>query len=167
MMEINLLDIGVAVILLIFLGRGLVRGLTRELTGLVGIVGGFALARNFQHNVQPSLEPLFSDPDVAAIVAFILILVCAMLAAALLGAALRKFMSVTFTSWVDHVLGAFAGIAEGLLVMTLVFFLVQGFFPGLEMVKTAQSTPLFNSLIDYMRGFLPAAFTYKLPSFRL
>lgn len=167
MLEINLLDVAVAIILLAFLARGLIRGLTREVTGLVGVVGGFALARNFQHKVQPSLEPLFNDPNIAAIMAFALIFVCTMLLAALLGAALRKFMSITLTSWIDHLLGAMAGVAKGLLIMSLVFFLVQGFFPGLEIVKTAQATPFFNSLIDYLRGFLPAAFTYKLPSFTL
>jgi membrane protein required for colicin V production len=167
MLEINLLDIVVTVILLAFLACGLLRGLTREVTGLVGVVGGFALAHTFQHKVQPSLEPLFDDPNIAAIMAFALILVCAMLLAALLGAALRKFMSITLTSWIDHLLGAMAGLAKGLLIMSLIFFLIHGFFPNLEIVKTAQATPLFNSLIDYLRGFLPAAFTYKLPPFPL
>lgn len=167
MLEINLLDVAAAIVLLAFLTRGLIRGLTREVTGLVGIVGGFALARNFQHTVQPSLEPLFDDPNFAAIAAFVLIFAFTMLLAALLGAALRRFMSVTLTSWIDHLLGAMAGLAKGLLIMSLLFFLVQGFFPNLEIVKTAQATPLFNSLIDYLRSFLPAAFTYKLPSFRL
>ncbi|CAK7023150.1 MAG: hypothetical protein DELT_02496 [Desulfovibrio sp.] len=167
MLEINLLDIGVAIFLLIFLGRGLIRGLTREVTGLVGIVGGFALARNFQHKVQPSLEPIFEDPNIAAIASFVLIFIGVGIAAAILGAAFRKFMSITLTSWIDHLLGALAGLCQGLLLACLLFFLVQGFLPELEIVKTAKATPFLNSLTDYLRGFLPAAFTYKIPSFRL
>lgn len=167
MLEINLLDIATAVVLLVLLARGLVRGLTREITGLVGVIGGFALARHFQYNVQPLLEPLFSDQKIAAIMAFILILVAAMLLASLLGAALRKFMSITLTSWIDHLFGGLAGLAKGLFIISLVFFLLQRFFPGLEIVKNAQATPLFNSLINYLRDFLPTAFTFTFPAFKL
>lgn len=163
MLEINLLDVGVAIILLVFLGRGLVRGLTREVGGLVGVVGGFALARHFQTSVQTSLEPLFSNKDVAGIVAFLLIFLMTFIAVTLVVFALRKFMSITLTLWIDHFLGAVAGLAKGLLVMTLLFFIFQGFFPSLSLVENAQATPLFNSLADYMRGFLPEAFTFKLP----
>lgn len=167
MLEINILDIAVAVVLLVFLGRGLVRGLTREVTGLLGVVGGFLLARKFQYAVQPYFEPLTDDPNISGIAAFVVILTCTMLTAALLGAALRKFMSVTLTSWVDYILGALAGFAKGLLIVCLIFFLVQGFLPELAIVKTARSTPLINALIEYIRGLLPAAFTYKLPSLHL
>lgn len=167
MLEINLLDIATAIVLLVLLTRGLVRGLTREVTGLVGVIGGFALARHFQYKVQPVLEPLFNDQKIAAIVAFALILVAAMILAAILGAALRKFMSITLTSWIDHLLGGMAGLAKGIFIVTLAFFLLQRFFPGLAIVKNAQATPLFNSLINYLRDFLPVALTYTFPSFNL
>ena len=163
MLEINLLDIGVAVILLVFLGRGLMRGLTREVGGLVGVIGGFALASHFQARLQPSMETLFSNNDVAGVVAFLLIMLLTFIVVALAVFALRKFMSITLTLWIDHLLGAIAGLAKGLLVLTLVFFLIQGFFPSIRLVENAQATPLFNSLADYMRGFLPDAFTFRLP----
>ena len=167
MLEINLLDVAVVIFLLFFLGRGLMRGLTREVGGLVGIAGGLALARHFQHKVQPSMEPLFSDPNVAAVMAFVLIFVFTIVVVTFLSVALRRFMNMTMTSWIDHFLGALGGLAKGLLLASVFFFLVQGFFPDFPLVKSAQSTPFFNSMIDYLRNFLPAAFTYKLPTFRI
>lgn len=163
MMEINLLDIGVAVTLLIFLGRGLMRGLTREVGGLVGVICGFALARYFQASVEPTMETLFFDKNVAGIMAFLLILILTVIVVALLFFALRKFMSITLTLWVDHLLGAIAGLAKGLLILTLVFFLIRGFFPNMNIVESAQATPLFQSLAEYMRGFLPDVFTFRFP----
>lgn len=165
MLEINLLDIGVAVILLAFFVRGLVRGITREIGGVVGIVGGSALARYFQSSLQPSLEPLFSNPNIAGVVSFLLIFLVTLLVVGLIVLALRRFMSITLTLWIDHFLGTLAGIAKGLVLLTLLFFLVQGFFPDLSLVQTAQVSPYFNSLADYLREFLPDAFSFtnKLP----
>lgn len=163
MLEINLLDIAVVVILLVFLVRGFLRGLTREVSGLVGFVGGFALARHFQPTVQPSVQRLFSNSDVAGIVAFALIFLLTLFMVALLAVGLRKLMSFSLTSWIDHLLGALAGLAKGFLLMSLMFFLIQGFFPNLQIVQQAQATPFFNSLIDYLRAFLPDAFNFKLP----
>lgn len=163
MLEINLLDVGVVIFLLAFLARGLLRGLTREVGSLIGIVGGFAAARAFQKKLQPALEPIFGNPDFAGIVAFVLIFVAVIVVVAILAAALRKFMSITLTSWIDHLLGGVAGLAKGLLVASILFFLVQGFFPRLAIVDNAVATPFFNSMADYLRNFLPDAFAYNLP----
>ena len=163
MLEINLLDIAVAVILLLFLGRGLMRGLTREVSGLIGVVGGFALARHFQSVLQPSMEALFSNQDVAGVVAFLLIFILTLILVAFLGMLLRRSMTITLALWVDHLLGAMAGLAKGMLILCVAFFLLQGFFPNFGLVQQAQSTPFFVSLSDYLRAFLPVAFTYKLP----
>lgn len=163
MLEINLLDVAIVVILLAFLARGLQRGLTREVSSLVGLVGGFAVARNFQGKFQPMLTQLVGNNDVAGVLSFALIVMAVLAGVTLLAAALRKFMSVTLTSWVDHMLGAAAGFAKGLLLVSVIFFVLQTFFPGLPIVKTAKATPFFNSLADYLRGFLPDGFTFNFP----
>lgn len=163
MLEVNLLDVAVVVFLLAFLARGLLRGLTREVGSLVGVVGGFALARHFQPKLEPYLEPLVRNPDICGIVAYALIFIGALLVTALLMGALRKLMSITLTSWIDHLLGGVAGLCKGLLVTSLIFYLLIGFFPEWSLVKHAQATPFFHSLTDYLRNFLPDAFTYNLP----
>ncbi|MDR3073142.1 MAG: CvpA family protein [Deltaproteobacteria bacterium] len=167
MLEINLLDVGVVIVLLLFFARGLMRGLMSEVGGLVAIVGGCALARHFQPSVQPALTKIFASADIAAFASFGLIFLLVGVLVLTLTAALRKFMSITMTSWIDHALGGLTGVAKGLLLLCLLFFLAQGFFPNLTLVKNAQATPLFNSLADYLRNFLPIAFTAKLPIFRL
>lgn len=163
MLEINLLDVAVILILLAFLARGLLRGLISEVSGLIGVVAGLALARHFQPRLQPTLETVFPQGDAAGIVAYILVFLLAMFGVALCAAALRKFMSITLTSWIDHILGAVAGLAKGLLVASVLFFIVQGFFPDLDLIKNAVVTPFFNSMTDYLRGFLPEAFASNLP----
>ncbi|SBV96176.1 putative Colicin V production family protein [uncultured delta proteobacterium] len=165
MLEINLLDIAAGVILLFFLIRGLMRGLAREVGSIVGIIGGFALARHFQPKLQPTMESLFSSGSVAGVVSFVLIFVVTLIVVSMLVFALRKFMSITLTLWIDHFLGALGGLAKGLLLLTLIFYLIRGFFPDLTLVQNAQAAPFFESLADYLRAFLPDAFTsYKLPT---
>lgn len=164
MLQINLFDIGVLLVLLVFLARGLMRGLLSEVSGLIGIVGGLALARHFQSRLQPTMETLFPAGNAAGIAAFVLIFLFFLLCVALCSAALRKFMSITLTSWVDHVLGALAGLAKGLLVCSVIFYIVQGFFPDIPLVADAMATPFFNSMTDYLRGFLPEGFSsFSLP----
>ena len=166
MLEINLLDIGVVIILLVCLVRGLMRGLTREVGGLLGVIGGFALARYFQASLEPTMQSLFSDKDVAGIVSFLLIFLLTIVVVSLLVFALRKFMTITLTLWIDHLLGGIAGIAKALLVLTIIFYLMRGFFPTLSLIENAQATPFFNSLADYLRAFIPDVFNHRLP-FRL
>lgn len=163
MLEVNMLDVAVGVFLVVFLARGLLRGLTREVGSLVGVVGGFALARHFQPKLEPYLEPMIQNPDICGIIAYALIFTGAVLVVSLSMSALRKLMSITLTSWIDHLLGAFAGLCKGLLVTSLIFYLLIGFFPEWTLVRNAQATPFFHSLTDYLRNFLPDAFTYNLP----
>ena len=164
MLQINLFDIGVILFLLFFLARGLMRGLLSEVSGLIGIVGGLALARHFQPKLQPTMETLFSPGNTAGVAAFVLIFVFFLLCVALCSVALRKFMSITLTTWVDHLLGSVAGLAKGLLLCSVLFYIVQGFFPNISLVQDAVATPFFNSMTDYLRGFLPDGFsTMRLP----
>lgn len=163
MLEINLLDVGVVIILLVFLVRGLMRGLTREVGGLLSVIGGFALARHFQGALEPTMQTLFSDRNVAGLMSFLLIFLVTVIAVTLLVIALRKFMSVTLTIWIDYLLGGIAGFAKALLVLTVLFYLARGFFPHLALIENAQATPVFNSLADYLRAFIPDVFTYRLP----
>ena len=163
MLEINLLDVGIVIILLVFLIRGFMRGLTLEVGGLLAVICGFALARHFQPSLESPIQALFPNKDIAGLAAFLLIFLLAVVAVSLLVFALRKFMTITLTSWIDRLLGGIAGIAKALLVPTVLFYLVRGFLPNLTLIENAQATPLFNSLADYLRAFIPNVFTYRLP----
>ena len=155
MLELNLLDVVVCIILLFFLVRGLLRGFVREIGSLAGIIGGFALARHFQPSLQPTLQSLITDDAIAGVAAFVLIFILALIITSLAVTAVRKLMSITLTLWIDHFLGALGGLAKGLLVLTLAFYLAQGFFADLPLVQSAQTAPVFQSLTDYLRAFLP------------
>ena len=164
MLQINLFDVAISLVLLFFLIRGLMRGLISEVSGLIGIVGGLAIARHFQPRFQPTLETLFPAGDAAGVATFALIFLLFLFCVALCSAALRKFMSITLTSWVDHLLGGVTGLAKGLLLCSVVFCIVQRFFPDISLVRDAMATPFLNSMIDYLRGFLPNGFSsIKLP----
>ncbi len=55
------------------------------------------------------MQTLFSDRDVAGIMAFLLIFLLTIITVSLLVFALRKFMTITLTIWIDYLLGALPG----------------------------------------------------------
>lgn len=167
MLELNIVDIAVAGILLLYLIQGLSRGLVREVCSLVGVVGGLVLAKRFQFNVQPSMEPLFSDPNVAGIAAFMLIFVFSNVAVGFIGIGVRKILNVALTPMTDRLLGGLFSMCKGVCLLCLVYFIVQGLFPDLELLKTAKATPYLRDLTAYLTSLLPSAYTYKLPSLKL
>jgi membrane protein required for colicin V production len=163
MLEINLLDIAVILVLLICLLRGALRGLTGEVAGLVGLLAAFVLARQFQGALEPYLGRFIADTRIAGIVAYGVVFFATMLFVHLLFALIKQFINMAFSSWLDRLLGAFAGVGKGLLVLSVAFYLAMIFVPNAALVRTAKSTPLFYSMTDYLRNFLPSVFPHNLP----
>ncbi len=157
MLQINLLDIAAVALLAGFAIRGLMRGLVQEVAGLVGVVLAFTLANQFQGRLQPTVAKFLGQSDWSGIIAYAVIFAAVLAGVALCAAALRKFMSVTFTSWLDRVLGGVVGAAKGLLIATIVFYLVLRFLPDAPIVKEAQTAPFFKSMADYLRNLLPSS----------
>ncbi len=162
MLQINLLDVAAVLLLAGFAIRGLMRGLVREVAGLVGIILAFALANQFQGKVQPSVVRFLGHSDWTGVVAYSIIFALVLAGVALFATALRKFMALTFTSWIDRLLGAVVGAAKGLLITTIVFYLLLRFVPNAPVVKGAQTAAFFTAMADYLRNFLPSTGTIHL-----
>ncbi len=162
MLQVNLLDLAMVGLLLFFTGRGLMRGLVQEVAGLVGIILAFALASQFQARVQPTVTRFFGNSEWSAVIAYVLVFAAVLAVVALAAALLRKFMAVTFTSWIDRILGSVVGAAKGLIVTTVIFYLLLRFLPDAPVVKDAQTAALFKSMSEYLRNFLPATGTLRV-----
>ena len=117
-MNFNLLDAGFGILILLFLVRGLLRGLVQEIAGFVGIFLGFFLAGRFYPQVAPQFAGIIENPDWAAGVSYGLLFATALLLVALAAAIFRKFLNITFTSWLDYLLGAVVGAVVILFVVT-------------------------------------------------
>lgn len=162
MPDINMLDVAVAVTLLAYLIRGLMRGFTGEVAGLVGIVLAFVVARHFQSDIEPLVGKFFSDRRMTSGAAYALVFCGVLVLNTIVFALIRKFLNMTFASWIDTVAGGVTGTVKGLLLWTVLFFFALEFLSGTELVKTAKVAPFFKSMAGHLRDYLPSVFPYNL-----
>ena len=97
--DINWLDLGFAVVMLLFIVRGLLNGLLREVAGLVGVLLGFFLAGRWYTLVAPHISRFIPNPDLTGLAAYGIIFVGVLLVVVLLASLLRRAMQLTFTAW--------------------------------------------------------------------
>lgn len=158
MLEVNVLDIGIILFLLVLMILGFKRGLVQEVAGLVSLILGFVLAREFQDEAHAFLSQLFGNEEWTYLLSYAVVFLLVIMGVSLLAAGLRKLMAVTFTAWLDRVLGGLVGLGKGLLLATALFYVLDRLVPHADFVQSAQVRPLFDAMIKYLQNFLPASF---------
>jgi membrane protein required for colicin V production len=120
-----------------------VRGIILELFSLGGLIAGILLASwNYQH-VALLLGRLISTPATAQIVAFLLIIIAAMVLSALLGKALNRTAHAIGLGFFDRLLGAAFGFVRGCLLGVAILIAVVAFLPQSQWIANSQLTPYF------------------------
>ncbi|MDR2075854.1 MAG: CvpA family protein [Desulfovibrio sp.] len=157
MMEnLNLLDAGFALVLVLFLARGLLRGIARELVSLAGLVLGLWAAGSFYPHLVPSLIPAIANEKIAAAVAYALVFLAAFLLVLLLAALLRKFMTLAFAPWLDHLLGGIVGTAKGLLLCAVAMALLEHLTPESPFLQESLLAKRITEVSALVKAHLPA-----------
>ena len=108
----NWLDIIILVLLVIPTVMGLKIGLIKAVLSIVGVIIGVVLAGQFYESLGEKLS-FISDPGVAKIVAFALILVVVMIIAGVAAALLKNLVSAMLLGWVNRLGGAVFGFLLG------------------------------------------------------
>ena len=129
----NPFDDGIAALILLFAIFGLVRGLFRQIFGIVGFLGGIALARLFAQPFGDAFAKDLGLPISIAVAAMALaIFLAAEIAAKLVGGFLHRRMEGGFTGAVERGGGLLVGGLKGLLVAWAVASLVALVRPHLQ-----------------------------------
>jgi uncharacterized membrane protein required for colicin V production len=139
---LNWVDLTVAIVLLSFAIRGLMRGFLRELLSLVGLFLGLWLALlkfvplgEWLQNRLPLTDPLPFH------VAFWAIFLGISLAANVVGYFLHKVAKGLLMGWLDAIVGLGFGVIKGALILTVVYFLVASLpLPGAIRTQLRAST---------------------------
>lgn len=125
----NWLDIIIAVVLVLSLVTAFRNGLSGEfvrlLTLVVGIVGGMWWYQSVSIHFRPYIE---SQP-LAEFLAFIAILIGALMAGAVIGWILAKLLGWTRLRWFDRLLGAAFGALRGLAISAALVIAIIAFAP--------------------------------------
>lgn len=119
------------------------RGLIRVLFSLGGLVLGILLASWNYRTLAPRLLHWAHPLATAQAVAFVLILVGAIVVASLLGRVLRKTVSAVGLGFLDRLGGAAFGFVRGCLAGVAIMMMIAAFSPGSETIAKSTLTPYF------------------------
>jgi membrane protein required for colicin V production len=153
---LNVFDIVILVVLVIFMIRGVFRGFVKELMGISAIFGGILLAVLFSGAVATLLEPLVGGGLWSQVAAFLLIFLVSYLLFKLFETGLHALIEKVELENLDKALGFFVGLIEGLLISFIIVFLlvIQPFFPTDSIFENSFTYRLYLPLIPYAQSVL-------------
>lgn len=155
-MAFSVLDIGLGILILLFLVRGLLRGLVNEISGFIGLFIGFIAAGRFYPQLVPQFTGLVDSQRLAAGISYAVIFVAAMIVVALCGAVVKRFMLLTLTAWIDNLLGAIIGTAKGVFICAIVLALLLRFVPDSPFLKGSLIAEHLQAVVVFARSLIPA-----------
>lgn len=161
----NWLDIVILVMLVVPTLIGMKIGVIKMVLSLAGVIAGIVLAGRYHHLLSAQLT-FISQDSVASIVAFAIILVGVMIAAAIAAALLQKITSLILLAWVNHLGGAVLGLILGALFSGALLAIWVNFL-GISDTLTSSALAVF--LLDRFPlalALLPAEFDALRSFFR-
>jgi len=152
----NLFDILIIIILLYCLIRGIFRGLLKEMSSLVGVLGGYYAAYTYYDEVGKYLKKWITDPNYINILSFFLVFICVFLIISILGIIIKYILKIVFLGWVDRVFGAVFGILKGIIIGSVLLIVFTAFHSGsANIIKTSKTAPYLTVISNKMIKVTP------------
>lgn len=146
----NSLDIGILVILTIFIAKGAILGLIKEISTLVGLVVAAAVSFRFYPPLAGQLEQISGLPSqLCVMITLLALFVGTMIIFSIIGVVLSRFVKLLFLGGLNRVFGALFGLVQGILVLALVLYgLSLASLPGSvkSLMKQSELQPPFVQL---------------------
>jgi membrane protein required for colicin V production len=139
------------------------RGVVRELVGIVAWVVGFVAAIAYTPALGAALPEIPGHPSVRYVIAFVVIVIAALIAGALIAWPLTRVIRLAGLGFVDRFLGAIFGVLRGAAFL-LAFALVAGLTP-LPQTTWWQSSLFVPPLVAgvmALRPYLPSSLVARL-----
>ena len=161
----NWADIIIISIMLVSTVISLFRGFVREILSLVAWIVSFWAAATFAPQVATLLESYLSIPTARTVLAFIGVLVVALLLSGLVNTMIGRLIEKTGLSGTDRMLGGIFGLLRGVAIVAVVV-LIAGLtqIPGAPWWQQSQVIAPFETaalqIVDTMPPDLSKHFSY-------
>ena len=159
----NLFDIILLIILLIFVWKGFRTGLIGAIGGFFGIIAGIILGGQFMGTVSGWLDNFIkiNNHNLANIIAFILIFIVVIIIVGILVKLINAvFHIIPFIDLVNKLLGAIVGAIGGLLAVGAVVYLLS-LFPISDAINKvlleSTAAPIAKNIAVVVKPFMPEA----------
>ena len=119
----NFLDILIWSVVILFVIKGFLKGLVKEVCSLLGLlVGGWA-AFKYDHFLAEAIRPFIKLPSgIAVFLSFVFILLLLGLLFYLLGYLLTVVCKIMLLGWLNRIGGMIFGLMEGALLLCIVLY---------------------------------------------
>ena len=173
--DITAFDVFALLIFVAFLVRGVWVGFIRQISSLIAMIGGFALAGYFDSEFYRLILPYIDNSHTAFLITYIVLFIAFFFLIKLAGLGLKKVMDVSLTTWFDRTVGGLFGIAKGIFFVSLLFVVTTSFMSGSNnYLKKSISYPFLSSsskaILTFVQDhdirsyFVPKEPAIKLPS---
>ncbi|GGA44010.1 CvpA family protein [Dyella nitratireducens] len=152
----NAVDLIIIAVLALSVLVGLWRGLISEVLALATWVAAFWVAWTYGPSVSMHFEHSIQTPLLRLLIGYGLCFIAVLILGALVRFAIRTLVDSTGLGGTDRLLGMIFGFARGLLLVTLIVFLVnQTGFAREPMWQQSTLLPQFNSLATWLESEMP------------
>jgi len=139
---VNFFDIIVIVILGYCLIRGVFRGLIKELSSIIGVLGGFYAAFTYYMLVAKPLSKWITNTGYLNILSFLIIFCGVFIIISILGVIINYLLKIAFLGWLDRILGSVFGAMKGILIVSVLLIAFTAFLPkGTPVIKDSLLSP--------------------------
>ena len=152
----NPFDILIIIIIAYSLIRGLFRGLVKEVSSIIGVLGGFYAAYSYYPMVAKLLAGLIVNSSYLNILSFLIIFCSVLILISILGIVIKYLLNVAFLGWIDRACGLGFGLIKGLLIITVLFIILTTFLPkGAPLIKKSILAPHVIWISEKMVNVVP------------
>jgi membrane protein required for colicin V production len=152
----NPFDIFIIIVVGYSLIRGLFRGLVKEVSSIIGVLGGFYAAYSYYPMVAKLLSGLIVNSSYLNIFSFLIIFCSVLIVISILGVVTKYLLNVAFLGWVDRACGLGFGLIKGILIVTVLFIILTSFLPkGAPFIKKSVLAPHAIWISEKMVSVVP------------
>ena len=165
-------DYTVFAIFLLFFLHGLWTGGTRQMTGLVALVGAYFLAGRSTSTIIPYMQKYIESPKITFLLSFGLLVLLVSAVFSIIGKIIQRFVQPTHPSLADRVVGLFVSGAKALFVSSLLFMAMASMLSTTNnLLRNSATTPYLKVGANIFRTWiqdqhLQQEFVQKEPAIR-
>jgi membrane protein required for colicin V production len=148
------LDIVLGIILIGTFIAGLIRGLVKEIVGLVAVVTGFIVAARYYPLVSGFFEKIVHNPAVVKFCGFIVLFLAILILGSLAAFLISKLM-IGPLKLVNHMLGGLFGLLEGVLICGVFVFALLVFPINTNALANSKLAPYCYGLTKALVTLIP------------
>lgn len=126
-MNLNWLDVLLGLILALSILRGFFKGLARTGIGVASVIVGLLCGLWFYGIAGGFLRGFIGSRPLANLIGFLIVFTAVIILGGLIGALLEKLLKLVHLSWLNRLLGGAFGAVRGVLVCTVVVFILMAF----------------------------------------